>query len=117
MHLAELALKHRLPGIFWFKENVEAGGLMSYSADMLDLYRRSAVYIDKILKGAKPADLSVEQADREGARHRNPAHSARARRRGDRINYCNPCTAFFRRYRLPGLQVTLEKKTSESSAR
>jgi putative ABC transport system substrate-binding protein len=60
--LAELALKHRLPGIFSRKENVEAGGLMSYGADRTDLYRRSAVYIDKILKGAKPADLPVEQA-------------------------------------------------------
>lgn len=60
--LAELALKHRLPGIFSRKENVEAGGLMSYGADRTDLWRRSAVYIDKILKGAKPADLPVEQA-------------------------------------------------------
>jgi putative tryptophan/tyrosine transport system substrate-binding protein len=64
VRLAELALKHRLPGIFWFKENVEAGGLMSYSPDVLDLYRRSAIYIDKILKGAKPADLPVEQASK-----------------------------------------------------
>jgi putative ABC transport system substrate-binding protein len=64
VRLAELALKYRLPGIFWFKENAEAGGLMSYSADMLDLYRRSAVYIDKILKGVKPADLPVEQASK-----------------------------------------------------
>ena len=64
VRLAELALRYRLPGIFWFKENVEAGGLMSYSADVLDLYRRSAVYIDKILKGTKPADLPVEQASK-----------------------------------------------------
>ena len=61
VRLAELALKHRLPGIFWFRENVEAGGLMSYSADVLDLYRRSAVYIDKIIKGAKSADLPVSR--------------------------------------------------------
>jgi hypothetical protein len=45
-----------------YKENVQAGGLMSYAVDVLDLYRRSAVYIDKILKGTKPADLPVEQA-------------------------------------------------------
>ncbi len=49
--LGELALKHRLPGMFGLEENVQAGGLMSYSADILDLYRRSAAYIDKILKG------------------------------------------------------------------
>ena len=59
--LAELALKHRLPGMFGSKENVEAGGLMSYAADFSDLTRRAATYIDKILKGAKPADLPVEQ--------------------------------------------------------
>jgi putative ABC transport system substrate-binding protein len=62
--LAEFALKHRLPGMFGIKDNVEAGGLMSYAADMNDLTRRSAVYIDKILKGAKPADLPVEQASK-----------------------------------------------------
>jgi putative ABC transport system substrate-binding protein len=62
MHLIRLALRRRLAGMFGFKEDAEAGGLMSYSADILDLYRRSAVYIDKILKGAKPSDLPVEQA-------------------------------------------------------
>jgi putative ABC transport system substrate-binding protein len=62
--LAELALKHRLPGMFSRKENVVAGGLMSYGADRSDLYQRAAVYIDKILKGAKPADLPVEQASK-----------------------------------------------------
>ena len=64
MHLIQLALRHRLAGMFGLKENAQAGGLMSYSADILDLYRRSAVYIDKILKGAKPADLPVEQASK-----------------------------------------------------
>ena len=59
MRLTELALQHRLAGMFGFKENTQAGGLMSYSADVLDLYRRSAVYIDKILRGAKPADLPI----------------------------------------------------------
>ena len=62
--LIELALTHRLAGMFGYKENVQAGGLMCYSPDVLDLYRRSAVYIDKILKGAKPADLPVEQASK-----------------------------------------------------
>jgi ABC-type uncharacterized transport system substrate-binding protein len=60
--LAELALKHRLPTMFVSsRENVEAGGLMSYGADRNDLVRRAALYIDKILKGAKPAELPVEQ--------------------------------------------------------
>jgi putative tryptophan/tyrosine transport system substrate-binding protein len=62
--LATLALKHRLPGMFSFREQVVAGGLMSYGADPFDLYRRAAVYVDKILKGAKPADLPVEQASK-----------------------------------------------------
>jgi putative tryptophan/tyrosine transport system substrate-binding protein len=62
--LAELALKHRLPTMFGVRENVVAGGLMSYAPDHIDLTRRAAVYIDKILKGAKPADLPVEQASR-----------------------------------------------------
>jgi putative ABC transport system substrate-binding protein len=61
VRLAELALKHRLPTMFGARENVEAGGLMSYGADRNDLLRRAALYIDKILKGAKPADLPVEQ--------------------------------------------------------
>src|SRR5262249_4682393 len=59
--LAELALKYRLPGMFTVKANVDAGGLMSYGPDLKDLTRRAATYIDKILKGAKPADLPVEQ--------------------------------------------------------
>jgi putative ABC transport system substrate-binding protein len=64
--LAELALKRRLPTIFGNKENVVAGGLMSYGVDRNDLTRRAALYIDKILKGAKPADLPVEQPTRFG---------------------------------------------------
>jgi putative ABC transport system substrate-binding protein len=62
VRLAELTLKYRLPTMFTIRDNVEAGGLMSYSPDLLDLTRRGATYIDKILKGAKPADLPVEQA-------------------------------------------------------
>ncbi len=59
--LVELAVKHRLPGIYESNDFVEAGGLLSYGADLNDLYRRAATYVDKILKGAKPADLPVEQ--------------------------------------------------------
>jgi ABC-type uncharacterized transport system substrate-binding protein len=62
--LAELALQHRLPSMFGVRANVEAGGLMCYAADHSDLTRRAATYIDKILKGAKPADLPVEQASK-----------------------------------------------------
>jgi putative ABC transport system substrate-binding protein len=58
---AELAVKNRLPVIYEGAEEVEAGGLMSYGVNFLDLYRRAAVYVDKILKGTKPADLPVEQ--------------------------------------------------------
>ena len=60
--IVELAGKHRLPAIYFQKEFVDEGGLMSYGADYVDLYRRAAVYVDKILKGAKPADLPVQQA-------------------------------------------------------
>jgi putative ABC transport system substrate-binding protein len=62
VRLAELALKHRLPTMFLVRENVEAGGLMSYGPDVFDLTRRAAIYIDKILKGIKPENLPVEQA-------------------------------------------------------
>jgi putative tryptophan/tyrosine transport system substrate-binding protein len=62
--LARLALRYRLPTMFAAREIVEAGGLMSYGADRDDLVRRAAIYIDKILKGAKPADLPVEQASK-----------------------------------------------------
>jgi putative tryptophan/tyrosine transport system substrate-binding protein len=56
-----VALKSRLPSVYSRREDVEAGGLMSYGADIADSYRRVAYYVDKILKGAKPADLPVEQ--------------------------------------------------------
>ena len=60
--ITELALRARLPSIFHWREYVEAGGLMSYGASRIDLMRRAASYVDKILKGARPADLPVEQA-------------------------------------------------------
>jgi putative tryptophan/tyrosine transport system substrate-binding protein len=59
--VAELAVKSRLPGIYVQSEWVENGGLMSYGVSFTDLFRRAATYVDKILKGAKPADLPVEQ--------------------------------------------------------
>jgi putative tryptophan/tyrosine transport system substrate-binding protein len=62
--IAELALKHRLPSMFGTRDNVAAGGLMSYAPDHRDLTRRAATYIDAILKGTKPADLPVQQASK-----------------------------------------------------
>jgi putative ABC transport system substrate-binding protein len=59
--IAEFALKSSLPSVYSWREAVEAGGLMYYGADRADSYRRVAYYVDKILKGAKPADLPVEQ--------------------------------------------------------
>jgi len=59
--VADLAATHRLPAIYNWKMYVEAGGLMSYGPSLPDMYRRAATYVDKILKGAKPADLPVEQ--------------------------------------------------------
>jgi putative ABC transport system substrate-binding protein len=59
--LLDLAAKNRLPTMFSFRGYVDAGGLMSYGPNLADLFRRAATYVDKILKGAKPADLPVEQ--------------------------------------------------------
>jgi putative ABC transport system substrate-binding protein len=59
--IADLAIKHRLPSMYEGKTWVEAGGLMSYSANDIEIFRRVATYVDKILKGTKPADLPVEQ--------------------------------------------------------
>ena len=59
--IAALAIKHRLPSMYERTANVEAGGLLSYSANEAESFRRAAVYVDKILKGTKPADLPVEQ--------------------------------------------------------
>jgi len=62
--IAELAVKSHLPAIYYRTEFAEDGGLISYSASITDLYRRAATYVDKILKGAKPSELPVEQPAR-----------------------------------------------------
>jgi ABC-type uncharacterized transport system substrate-binding protein len=59
--IVDLSAKHRLPSIFTSREFVDAGGLMAYGPNFTDLYRRAATYVDKIFKGAKPADLPIEQ--------------------------------------------------------
>jgi len=59
-HIIERAAKHRLPAIYEWKSFVQSGGLISYGADVPDIYRRAAGYVDKLVKGAKPADLPVE---------------------------------------------------------
>ena len=59
--IADFALKSRLPSMYGNREAVDAGGLIYYGADQADSYRRVAYYVDRILKGAKPADLPVEQ--------------------------------------------------------
>ena len=90
-----LALGARLPTMWSQQELVEAGGLMSYGPNFPDLYRRAAEYVDKILRGAKPADLPVEQPTKfdlvinlntaKALGLEIPADAARPRRRGDRV--------------------------------
>ena len=59
--VAELAARHRLPALYELRQYVEAGGLISYGAEVNDIWQRAAAFVDKILKGASPADLPVEQ--------------------------------------------------------
>jgi putative ABC transport system substrate-binding protein len=62
--LVDLAAKNRLPTMYLSREFVDAGGLMSYGPNVADLHRRAAIYVDKFLKGARPADLPVQQPTR-----------------------------------------------------
>ena len=59
--VAELSVKNRLPAMYGLREYVEAGSLISYGAEINDIWRRAAVFVDKILKGAKPGELPIEQ--------------------------------------------------------
>jgi putative ABC transport system substrate-binding protein len=59
--LVDLAARNRLPAVYPWREAVDAGGFMAYGANFADLFRRAATYVDKILKGAKPGELPVEQ--------------------------------------------------------
>jgi putative tryptophan/tyrosine transport system substrate-binding protein len=63
-HVIDFAAANRLPAMYNFRDDTESGGLMSYGADLYDTYRRGAIFVDKILRGAKPADLPVEQPSR-----------------------------------------------------
>ena len=91
--IAAIAAASRLPMIYGYREHVVDGGLISYGVDLRDCFRRSAVYVDKILKGTEPSDLPVEFPtklelvikDGEGARSYRAADAARPRRRGDRV--------------------------------
>jgi putative ABC transport system substrate-binding protein len=90
-----MAVRNRLPAVSAVSEYVEAGLLLSYGIDMRDQFRRSAIFVDKIFKGAKPADLPVELPDqpragdqfkdRKGARHHCATDTSHSRRRSDRI--------------------------------
>ena len=90
-----LAARHRLPAVYAFRFFVAAGGLMSYATDLADQYRQAATYVDRILRGEKPADLPVQAPTKfetvvnlktaSGARAHRSARSPGRRRRGDRL--------------------------------
>jgi putative ABC transport system substrate-binding protein len=91
--IVTLAARHSLPAVYYRRLHVDRGGLISYGPDIVDQFRRAAAYVDRILKGEKPADLPVQVPtkyetvlnlkDRQSARPRSPVVAARPRRRGD----------------------------------
>ena len=93
--IVTLAARHKLPAVYYDRYFVAAGGLISYGPDYLEIYRQAAGYVDRILKGEKPADLPVQAPtkyetaaqpqDRQDARPRSARDAARPRRRGDRM--------------------------------
>src|SRR5262249_27164206 len=98
--IVALAARHRLPALYEFRDFVEAGGFMCYGADNRDVYHRVATYVDRILKGAKPADLPVEQPTKlelvinlktgQGVGSDDPAVGAGASGPGDRVTRARP---------------------------
>ena len=93
--IVALAARHKLPAVYYERYFVAGGGLISYGPDFVDQFRRAAGYVDRILRGEKPADLPVQAPtryelvlqpeDRQGARPRCSGDAAGARRRGDRV--------------------------------
>jgi hypothetical protein len=114
--IIDFIAKSRLPSVNAYREPVEAGGLMSFGPSYGDMHRRAAQYVHKILKGAKPADLPVEQPtkfelffqcqSRQGARPNRAADAARPRRRGDRIAIHVRCWRFSAVRRRAGVRQT-----------
>jgi putative ABC transport system substrate-binding protein len=92
-----LAARYRLPAVYVDRDFVAAGGLISYGANTVEQFRLAATYVDRILKGEKPADLPVQTATKYelvinlGARSRRVVVAARSRRRGDRVRRPNVC--------------------------